>query len=1580
MDMKLNFKLMRKELRFSEQSVLKLFSIPLLTLLAVMLSVGVSAQDGSVINPCSCMSNQTFEGNGQFEATIRVTDGGAGPWTISSVSNFFEPSSPAPPASPDLFTVGTAMTLSGGGVFELTGIHIDGVGFDVEVTDGTDTIPISVPPGQCQYPKTQIYGDPFVCEGQEVIYSTPNDPGSTYLWTLTNGSANGGVITSPNNNNSVSVLWDDDSDGATHTLAVRETSSNGCVVVDEMQVVIEDTITLACNDLVQVSVDVDCGGGLVADLFLEGQIYDDEAFSLVVQDSDGNVLSGIGLSESMIGNEYMVTIIHDCTGMQCMSRMLVLDKQSPQLKCHADTIKCYQSIDPFDLASGFPILDKDGTPLPKSKIRKVPGEPRQYIAEGSSSCTDVTLRYYDEKVEEGCLNKDFSYTIYRNWIATDESGNLSACQDTIKMTRVELKDITYPQHWDGLPGHKPFIQACSDYKKDHNGNPHPDLTGSPIGDLCGDFMISYSDHKRIPLCGVGDNKSYKVLREWTVMDNCDPNKFFDTIQVIAIMDTKKPQVNIPGLIEDSLLVVEAEYYDCGASIRLPSPKMEDCSKVGYNIYYQFADENGDFVAGAPYVKLNKTGFHYVLPNIDGVRTKVKYVVFDICGNTTEKIFYVEVVDNLLPQAICDKHTSVTLDELGESYMIKESLDDGSYDNCSDVTLLIRRDNSCNPSDVYWGEGVHFCCEDTRYDSVMVELQVKDAEGNTNTCMGWVKVHDLEKPTIQCPKGGQVSCKFDYSDLSVFGTVRKSQEDVQNVYITDPENGGYHYFGTDGFASDNCLFDIEELPPYKSIDNCGRGYIIRKFRAIDGYGNYSNICTQRIDVVDFEKFGYDDIDWPNDITLQGCLSDDLIDPDSLPEGYGWPRLLGEDQCSMVAMDYEDLVFSHIDDENICYKVLRTWRILDECNYEPNGDAGYWEKAQVIMLNETEAPVIESGCTPVDIVAAGDCQYKYIFRAKGYDNCSSEGSLRWSYKVNINNSVSDVVEGEGNQFDVILSKGTHKVTWTVKDECGNESSCTKLFTVEDTKKPTPLCITTLVTVLLGDEGQVTINAADFNHNSFDDCTRSNYGTCGCLTDLRFSFSENVNNRERVLTCSDIVNGISDTVELKIYVTDESGNQDFCNTNIILQDNGDYCDDVVEEGEIVYHNIFGAVTTSKEEPIPGVKVDLISESTEVISESVSDVNGAFEFENIEENSNYTISTEMDGDYLNGLTTLDLVLIQKHILDIQKLDSPYKLIAADANNSGSITAADILVLRKLILGVTDDIHSNTPWVFIDKDFVFENDNNPFDFSRIIEVNDIVSDIEKNIIGIKTGDVNISANVSADALESRSEDVVYLMADEKQFVGGDNVSVPIYIGESTPIVGMQFTIKYNPFKLSFDGISEGAISVTESNINIAKQDEGIVTFSWNLVSSQNVDADKELFVVNFRSIEAGNISEALTVNSELTRAEIYTVEGSDIDENTVQLKYRGVNDNVSFELLQNRPNPFSDKTTIEFTIPKTQMANFTVYDVSGRVLYAVEKEFQKGRNTISLTRKDLNEVQGVLYFKLETETNSASRKMILIR
>lgn len=90
-------------------------------------------------------------------------------------------------------------------------------------------------------------------------------------------------------------------------------------------------------------------------------------------------------------------------------------------------------------------------------------------------------------------------------------------------------------------------------------------------------------------------------------------------------------------------------------------------------------------------------------------------------------------------------------------------------------------------------------------------------------------------------------------------------------------------------------------------------------------------------------------------------------------------------------------------------------------------------------------------------------------------------------------------------------------------------------------------------------------------------------------------------------------------------------------------------------------------------------------------------------------TISAERNDFHKNGVSTLDLVKIQKHLLGIDTLVSPYQIVAADANNSQHVSAIDLIELRKLILGIYTELPANQSWRFVPAVYVFQHPSDPW-------------------------------------------------------------------------------------------------------------------------------------------------------------------------------------------------------------------------------------------------------------------------------
>ena len=170
-------------------------------------------------------------------------------------------------------------------------------------------------------------------------------------------------------------------------------------------------------------------------------------------------------------------------------------------------------------------------------------------------------------------------------------------------------------------------------------------------------------------------------------------------------------------------------------------------------------------------------------------------------------------------------------------------------------------------------------------------------------------------------------------------------------------------------------------------------------------------------------------------------------------------------------------------------------------------------------------------------------------------------------------------------------------------------------------------------------------------------------------------------------------------------------------------------------------GTVKTHWDAPIEGVRVDI---SGGITASTITDSLGRYQFLNVPAAGNYTLKAQLDNNDLNGVTTFDLVLISKHILGLEPLDSPWKIIAADINTSSSVTTFDIVEARKVILGLNPGFPANTSWRFFPASTTFGNPNNPFSGglpTENITINNLQNtQIDLNFKGVKVGDLNNTA------------------------------------------------------------------------------------------------------------------------------------------------------------------------------------------------------------------------------------------------
>jgi hypothetical protein len=336
-----------------------------------------------------------------------------------------------------------------------------------------------------------------------------------------------------------------------------------------------------------------------------------------------------------------------------------------------------------------------------------------------------------------------------------------------------------------------------------------------------------------------------------------------------------------------------------------------------------------------------------------------------------------------------------------------------------------------------------------------------------------------------------------------------------------------------------------------------------------------------------------------------------------------------------------------------------------------------------------------------------------------------------------------------------------------------------------------------------------------------------------------------------------------------------------------------------------------------------------------------------------------------VSGVSTYDLVLISKHILGVTPLASTNKLIAADVNNSNSITTLDLIQLRKLMLSVDTRLANNTSWRFVPADYSFPVASNPWAaaFPEVLNINDFNGTANGEFVAIKVGDVNNSALMD---VQPRSNASFALNVEDMNVKAGNEYTVS-FKATAADVEGFQVALSYRGLELV--DIVEGL--ATADNFGTKFTGEGVLLTSWN-----GTAAEGELFSLVFRATQDVVLSEALSVSTRHLNAEAYNTAGEAMN---VAINFNsGAVAEASFELKQNTPNPFKGETVIGFNLAEASNATLTINDVTGRVLKVVRGDFAKGANQVSIDSKELP-AAGVLYYTLTAGEYTATKKMIII-
>jgi len=1275
----------------------------------------------------------------------------------------------------------------------------------------------------------------------------------------------------------------------------------------------------------------------------------------------------------------LVLTITSNNGMSasCMSQVSIVDDIIPLVECEDNFTIDLDSNGEFNFnVSDIEVSSSDGCPY--------------------TLALDITML--------DCDNKGTPTTV--TLTATDESGNTNQCTTVITVEDNEAPTCTLDQDitiapmqmlTEAILGFE-FDDNCADVSSMTEIDPDnfdcDDLGDQVItvtvNDGCGNSgtcqtTVSVEDNSA-PICVANDitveldvNGEHTLTQAEIDAITAGSSAGCAGIQSIELNETDFlcNDMNQPFCLEVTITSNNGMTAECEAKITV-----EDNIAPALTCVDDFAadlDEDGEFNFNVNTIEdTSSDGCSYTLA-IDitqltclqkDIATTVTVTATDEGGNSSTCQTDITVEDNTAPTCVLLENQVFAPNEVITYDAIIDEFDDNCADESSASTVV---------------PNVFDC---TQLGEQLITVTVNDDCGNSGTCTTTVTIEDNSIPTcvtmditVNLDENGMVSIAEDAVDNGSTGTCSDISFDTDPtdfdcddigdnivtltvtssgggsssctaiVTVNDPEDptivcpadmtvecgDDVSDLSIFGMASvvDNCPidnFDIIETV-VNDLNSCGVGTITRTFTATDPAGNAVS-CDQVITIENGDEFTEADILWPPAVVD----FNDCFDPNNLDTGT---PTFTPTECSDITGP------TFVDDPDpttlgCMGSFTRTWTISDACT----GNVFTFE--QTINLNDQTGPMISG---PANVLIEIDSFFL---------SCDTLLSLPATVTdcvggfTSMNDSPAPDANTSGPDASGTYSGGITPITITATDVCGNTSTYSYTVSVVDVTASLKNCQKIIGQMTSAEEVTIDISASMATVCTI--CDPSSYTISWSNTDPNQSL--------QTFDCSFV--GITNYT---VYLWSGGVLVDQCSELLQILDGGGFCNTPM------FGDIGGEISTEAGDMIENTSLNLKGGEFQT---KVTDENGKYAFPEVPFGSAYEVVPIKDVNPLNGVSTLDLIKIQQHILGDEELSSPYKVIAADVDRSGSISTIDLVHLRKLLLGIYEEFPNNTSWRMVDSQHKFIDPHNPFfaPLKETYEIFNLQSDMDIDFIGVKIGDVNntAKANVYDHPIEERSSKKFIIDIEDQKVKAGELVEVVLTSKDLKLVNGLQFTLNVDNKTaeiLSFDPMM---MDLDSKNVNLEMLKYGKFNLSWN--TDGDVTGEEKLFALQIVMKSDAELSKVISLDVKGITAEAY----NDDKIMDVMIDFTNHN-NLQDELVlyQNLPNPWSETTEIKFFMPSDNTVAINIYDINGRKLYNKKLQVKVGINRIEIQKSEVNS-SGVLYYELLSGDQRLMNKMLLIK
>ena len=387
---------------------------------------------------------------------------------------------------------------------------------------------------------------------------------------------------------------------------------------------------------------------------------------------------------------------------------------------------------------------------------------------------------------------------------------------------------------------------------------------------------------------------------------------------------------------------------------------------------------------------------------------------------------------------------------------------------------------------------------------------------------------------------------------------------------------------------------------------------------------------------------------------------------------------------------------------------------------------------------------------------------------------------------------------------------------------------------------------------------------------------------------------------------------------------------------------------------YNIFGNITYDNA-PIStamnNLHTYLIDDQGILVDSTTTDANGNYLFTGVIPGT-YTVEPYCTKPW-GGANSSDALAIMKHFVNLQPLTG-LPLLAADVDGTNYINTTDALMVAQRFVLLINSFPVGD-WVFDNNPLVVTNDN-------------IVNDF----MGLCYGDVDRSYTPPSVKISPEMILINDRIMEVDKFA---EFNIPVDAGNDMKLGAVSLILNYPENIIEITGID---INTDEGNLlyNIIGDE---LRISWYSLSPVNISAHETL--LNIRARARSDVYQDIVSFTANSQSSLGDENGKIIINSSLIMPKISMVEQNEFFLGNNYPNPFTNITEIDYSIPEIAKVTLKVYNLLGEIVSVpVDKKQEKGRYKVTYDAS--NNPPGIYFYKLEAvtanQTYSATGSMVV--